>query len=151
MAQGEERIHSLEIPLVGFSLLVPSAAVAEVANPAPLAPVPRAPEWLMGVMGWRAQPVPVVSFEALAGRPVAELSSKSRIIVFYPLTGPRDWEFYGLPSTIEPRPQSVSAAAMVPEDSGRLPDTPLIAAGVRIKGRLMLIPDFDALRAVFYP
>src|SRR5690606_2026145 len=67
-ARDTGRIHSLEIPLVGFSLLVPSAVVAEVANPGALYPVPRAPAWLLGVMAWRAQPVPLVSFEALTGR-----------------------------------------------------------------------------------
>lgn len=150
-ARGAERIHSLEIPLVGFSLLVPSAAVAEVANPGRLHPVPRAPAWLLGVMAWRSHPVPVVSFEALCGRPAAEVSPTSRIIVLYPLAGAPASAFYGLPSAIEPRPQPVTPDALQMEQTERLPDTPLIGAGVRIKGRLMLIPDLDALRAVFYP
>lgn len=150
-ARGVERIHSLEIPLVGFSLLLPSAAVAEVANPARLHPVPRTPAWLLGVMSWRSQPVPVVSFEALTGRPLAEVSPSSRIIVFYPLSGAPVSAFCGIPSAIEPRPQLVTADTLQTEDPRELPDTPLIAAGVRIKGRLMLIPDLEALSAVFYP
>lgn len=150
-ARGLERIHSLEIPLVGFSLLVPSAAVAEVANPAPLYPLARAPAWVLGVMAWRAHPVPVVSFEALAGRAVAEMSPSSRIIVFYPLAGARASAFYGMPSAIEPRPQSVTAETLEAQDPRELPQTALIAAGVRIKGRLMLIPDFAALARAFYP
>lgn len=150
-ARGAERIHSLEIPLVGFSLLVPSAVVAEVANPGRLHPVPQAPRWVLGVMAWRAQPVPVVSFEALCGRPPAEVAPSSRIVVFYPLAGAPASGFYGLPSAIEPRPQAVTPEALQTEQAGRLPETPLIGAGVRIKGRLMLIPDLDALREVFYP
>lgn len=150
-ARDAGRIHSLEIPLVGFSLLVPSAVVAEVANPGALYPVPRAPAWLLGVMAWRAQPVPLVSFEALTGRPPADISPSSRIVVFYPLAGAPVSAFFGLPSAIEPRPQGVTAEALQPEDPAALPDNALIAAGVRIKGRRMLIPDFDALARTLYP
>jgi chemosensory pili system protein ChpC len=147
----EERIHSLEIPLSGTSLLVPSAAVAEVTNPTEFFPVPGTPPWLLGVMGWRSQAVPVVSFEALLGEPVATALPSSKIVVFYPIAGRREGDFYGVLSLSEPRPQSVTSNTVETENPERLPDTPLIAAGVKIKGRTLLIPDFDALRAAFYP
>lgn len=151
IAAADERIHSLEIPLAGASLLVPSAAVAEVTNPAELHPVPGAPPWVLGVIGWRSQPVPVISFEALIGQPVPALSEDSKIVVFYPLAGPRSGEFYAMLSLAEPRPQPITSKSIEPEDPARLPDTPLIAAGVRIKGRALYIPDFDALRRAFFP
>jgi chemosensory pili system protein ChpC len=147
----EERIHSLEIPLKGSTLLVPSAAIAEVVNPTELFRVPGAPEWMLGVMGWRSQPVPVVSFEGLIGQPIPITEEGSKIVIFYPLSGPRDWEFYGLLSLAEPRPQPVTSALIEAEDPARLPDTVFIAAGVKIKGRLLFIPDFDALGRAFYP
>lgn len=151
IVRAEERIHSLEIPLVGASLLVPSAAVAEVTNPAELVPVPGAPVWVLGVMGWRSQPVPVVSFESLLGKTVPKILDVSKIVVFYPLAGPRDWEFYAFVSASEPRPQPITPSAIEAEDPAKLPDSPFVAAGVRVKGRQMLIPDFDALRDLFYP
>lgn len=147
----EERIHSLEIPLTGASLLVPSAAVAEVTNPTEFFAVPGTPPWLLGVIGWRSQAVPVVSFEALIGQPISSALPTSKIVVFYPIAGRREGDFYGLLSMSEPRPQSITSSTVEAEDSARLPDTPLIAAGIRIKGRTLLIPDFDALRARFYP
>lgn len=147
----EERIHSLEIPLAGISLLVPSAAVAEVTNPVQLHPVPGAPAWVLGVMGWRSQAVSVVSFEVLLGRPVPPSSEDAKLVVFYPLAGPRDSDFYAVLSVAEPRPQPVTSSSIETEDPSRLPDTPFVAAGVLIKGRALLIPDFDALRRVFYP
>lgn len=147
----EERIHSLEIPLAGASLLVPSAAVAEVTSPTDLHRLPGAPAWVLGVMGWRSQPVPVISFEALIGQPIPPLSDNAKIVVLYPLSGPRDREFYAVLSLAEPRPQPVTSASIETEDPARLPDTPLIAAGVRIKGRTLYIPDFDALRRAFFP
>lgn len=145
----EERIHTLEIPLSGGSLLVPSAAVAEVMNPLPLIPVPGAPPWVLGAMGWRSHPVPVVSFEGLLGQPVPGITSLSKLVVFYPLAGPRNWEFYALLAAFEPRPQPV--ANIEAEDPARLPDTPFIAAGVKVKDRVLFIPDFEGLRSAFYP
>ncbi len=150
-SSANDRIHSLEIPLQGVTLLVPSAAIAEVTNPTALHPVPGAPPWLLGVMGWRAQPVPVVSFEGLIGQSMPSVSAGSKIVIFYPLPGPRDWEFYGILSLAEPRPQPITSDSLEAEDPARLPDTPFIAAGVRVKGRLLFIPDFDALRQAFYP
>jgi hypothetical protein len=38
----------------------------------------------------------------------------------------------------------------VAEDS-ELPDSPYIAAGLKVDGRLMLIPDLEALKKAFYP
>jgi chemosensory pili system protein ChpC len=150
-AAADERIHSLEIPLAGASLLVPSAAVAEVTNPTEVHPLPGAPAWVLGVIGWRSQPVPVISFEALIGKPVPPLSDDAKIVVFYPLAGPRDGEFYAMLAIAEPRPQPITSKSIETEDPARLPDTPLIAAGVRIKGRTLYIPDFDALRRTFFP
>lgn len=150
-AAPDERIHSLEIPLSSTSLLVPSAAVAEVTNPAELFPVPGAPPWLLGVIAWRLQPVPVVSFEGMIGRAATSVTPSSKIVVFYPIAGRREGDFYGVLSTAEPRPQSVSANTIEPEEPGRIPDTALVATAVKLKGRTLLIPDFDALRAAFYP
>ncbi len=151
MSAAEEHIHSLEIPLAEGSLLVPSAAVAEVANPTELFSLPGTPRWVLGVIGWRAQAVPVVSFEALMGRAASFVTPASKIVVFYPLAGRRENEFYALLSASEPRPQTVTPGAVQPQDPAQLPDTPLIAAGVRLKDRVLLIPDFDVLHRMFYP
>lgn len=151
MRGADDRIHSLEIPLVGFSLLVPSAAIAEVTNPAPFTRVPGASPWFLGVMGWRNQAVPVVSFEALLGQPVPPIAAGAKVVVFYPMADPRDRGFYGVVALSEPRPQQVTSNLVKPEDPQRLPDTPFIAAGVRIKERALYIPDFEALRRTFYP
>lgn len=147
----EEPIHTLEIPLTGFSLLVPSAAVAEVTNPTTLTRVPGASPWFLGVMGWRTQAVPVVSFEALLGHPIPPLAAGAKIVVFYPMVESRDREFYGVVALAEPRPQQVIPSLVEPEDPQRLPDSPFIAAGVKIKGHASYIPDFDAIRRAFYP
>lgn len=146
-----ERIHALELPLRGATLLVPSANVAEVVNVGDFTPVPLAPGWLLGVTPWRTLAVPVVSFEALMGGTVTPPTPSSKVVIFYPLPGRRDWEFYGLLTHAEPRPQTVDSALALAATSAELPDTPYVAAGLKLGGRLLAIPDLEALKKAFYP
>lgn len=144
------RLHSLEVPLEGATLLVPSAAVAEVINPLMLAPIPFSQPWLKGVIGWRTLAVPVISFEVLLGRLAPDQPVAGKIVIFYPPSGRKDWEFYGLFATAEPRPQVLDGSQPVAEHS-ELPDSPYIAAGLKVDGKLMWIPDMEALKKTFYP
>ncbi len=146
-----DRIHALEIPLRGATLLLPSANVAEVTNPGALAAVPLAPSWLLGVMSWRTLAVPVVSFEALMGGTVSPSAPGSKVVILYPLNGRRDWEFYGLRTHAEPHPQTVDSARTIAATRAELPDTPYVAAGLKLGGRLLVIPDLDTLKKAFYP
>lgn len=150
-ARARERIHSLEIPLDKLSLIVPSASVAEVITAVPLAPLPGGPAWMAGILGWRMHAVPVVSFEALCGGALAKPVATSKIVVFYPLAGRGDWEFFGVLTQAEPRPQPVDAGLAIAAEPSELPDTPYIAAGLKAEGRLLVIPDMAALKTAFYP
>ena len=60
-------VHALEISTDNLPLLLPSACLAEVVALPRLTHVPQAPPWLLGVFGWRLRPVPVVSYDMLAG------------------------------------------------------------------------------------
>ena len=106
--------------------------------------------WLKGVMGWRTLAVPVISFEALVGMPEPASPAAGKIVIFYPLNGRSDWEFYGMFATAEPRPQALNHSEPVATDS-ELPDIPCIAAGLKVGGKLMLIPDMDQMKKLFYP
>lgn len=144
------RMHSLEVPLDGMTLLVASAAVAEVINLQNLAPVPFSQPWLNGAIGWRTLAVPVISFETLLGAPSVTRPATGKIVIYYPLSGRKDWEFFAMFATAEPRPQVLDGSQPVAEGS-ELPDSPYIAAGLKVEERLMIIPDFEALKKVFYP
>lgn len=144
------RLHSLEVPLEGMTLLVPSAAVAEVINPQYMAPVPFSQPWLKGAIGWRTLAVPVISFETLLGASAKAVPASGKLVIFYPLGGRKDWEFFAMFATGEPRPQLLDGSQPVAEGS-ELPVSPYIAAGLKVDGRVMLIPDFEQLMKVFYP
>ncbi len=146
-----ERIHALEIPLRDATLLMPSATVAEVVNVGEIVPIPLSPAWLLGAVPWRTLSVPVVSFEALMGGAVSAPAPGSKVVILYPLNGRRDWEFYGVLTHSEPHPQTVDSARGIAATNAELPDTPCIAAGLKLGGRLLVIPDLEALKKAFYP
>lgn len=144
------RLHTLELPLQNIPLLIPSAVVAEVINPPLLTPVPFGQPWLRGVVGWRTLVVPVVSFETLMGVDAPERGTESKIVIFYPMSGRRDWEFYGLLVASEPRPQALDGSQPA-AGQAELPDTPYIAAGIKIGDKVLAIPDLEAMKKAFYP
>ena len=150
--QNTDRLYVLEIPLGSASLLLPSAKIAEVVSFGELAPVPFGPDWMLGVTGWRSLAVPVVSLESFLGLRRLAPGPNAKIVVLYPLTGRREWEFVAVMSSAEPRPRSVEEAGLVTAQEGDMPNSPYVAAGLKTpEGRLLMVPDLEAVKATFYP
>ena len=145
-----ELVHALEIPLLGATLLFPSAAVAEVINVLPATPIPYSDPWQLGVIGWRSMAVPLVSFEVLLGSVAPVLQPASKIVIFYPLSGRKPGEFFGIYTISEPRPLKLDGSHTTASPK-ELPDTSFIAAGLKMGAKVMLIPDLEKLKATFYP
>ena len=143
------RIHALEVPLEGANLLVPSAAVAEVINPQALTLVPLSQPWLRGAIGWRTLAVPVISFEVLLGGYTPANVESGKIVIFYPLSGRKEWEFFAMYATGEPRPQQLDGGETT-ADAIELLESSYIAAGLKIDDRVMFIPNLEALKKTFY-
>lgn len=148
--QSRPRLHLLEISLEGTSLLVPSATVAEVINLQNMPPIPFSQPWLKGVIAWRTLAVPVISYEVLLGGMAPANPIAGKIVILYPLSERKEWEFFGLLTNTEPRPQSADGSQPI-ADSSDLPDSPYVAGGIKVDGRVMIVPDLEALHKVFYP
>jgi chemotaxis signal transduction protein len=149
--QTADRVHTLEIPIGGLSLLLPSATIAEVVGAPELSPVPLGQPWLLGAIGWRTLAVPVVSFEALLGGAASAPGPGSKVVILYPFPGRADWQFVALLTAAEPRPRSIDGAEVVAIEPADLPESPYLASGLRHRGTLLAIPNLDALKAVFFP
>jgi chemosensory pili system protein ChpC len=141
-------VHALEIPNDTLPLLVPSACMAEVVSLTRLARVPQSPPWLVGVLGWRSRPVPVVSYDVLAGGALRMPGPRARVVVLYPLPGRESWEFVGLLASSEPQSRQIDAGIASVAVRGSYP---CIAAGLRLQERMVGIPDFAALAKILYP
>ena len=141
-------VHALEVPTDSLPLLLPSACMAEVVALPRLARVPNSPSWLLGVLGWRLRPVPVVSYDMLLGGEAHAPGPRARVVVLYPLPGRKAWEFVGILSASEPQSRIIDSgvAPVALNDSFRY-----IAAALKFDERTVGIPDFAALARVLYP
>lgn len=90
-------IRCLLIP-VGSSqsqLLIPSAVVAEVTNyKVPEKKLNNTPKWLLGLVEWRGQHVPVISIEDILAQPPLPPSNDQRLVILYGLETSQFLPFY---------------------------------------------------------
>lgn len=107
-------IRSLLIPLGEKYFLVPSACIAEVtAYREPERIADMQPSWLLGIINWRNQRVPVLAIESILAIPAFAKDAKRRLVIFYGL-GLNGLElnqvvpFYGLVATDIPRALTVA-------------------------------------------
>jgi len=112
----EERLASFWVPMQQKSLLVPQVVIAEVIASAAVTPDSEAPNWLLGWLDWRAQSVPVISYEAANGQALAADSSATRVAIFNVLSEGNETLFFGLRIQGIPRLLRLSDAE-VREDS----------------------------------
>jgi chemosensory pili system protein ChpC len=76
-----DEVYSLLIPFAGGKLILPRVSVTEVTGFLRPKAVRGAPDWLMGLISWHGQEIPLVSFEGLCGRKVPERANRTRIAV----------------------------------------------------------------------
>ncbi len=76
-----DEVYSLLIPFAGGKLILPRVSVTEVTGFLRPKPVRNAPDWLLGLINWQSQEIPLVSFEGLCGRKVPERANRTRIAV----------------------------------------------------------------------
>lgn len=148
MAQSSTVIRSLVVPLDRELMLLPGSVVAEVVPYKEPEPAPEgAPAWLVGMVSWREQRVPLLSIEAfISGNAAPAPSSSARIAILKTLDTSRGFPFYGLLTRQIPRLVSVQPDVVEPAVAG---DTPRhgIAADLLFNGEPIMIPDVDALEA----
>ena len=83
---GREEVSEAEYLLArseGVAYGVPVARVREIIRMRQVAPVPRSPDWLVGVVALRGDMVEVLSLRKRLGGPAQETTRRSRIIVLH--------------------------------------------------------------------
>ncbi|HEX5513252.1 MAG TPA: chemotaxis protein CheW [Gammaproteobacteria bacterium] len=152
MAQGSAGItagiRSMVVPLEQELMLLPSSIIAEVVpyiepDPAPA----NAPTWLLGMVPWRGQHVPLVSVEAFISGGIAPVpSSNSRVAIIKTLDATLGFQFYGLLTRQIPRLVTVLPETVAPI-AADAPPRRRIAADLLLNGKRMMVPDVEALEA----
>jgi chemosensory pili system protein ChpC len=147
MSEERHPVRSLLIPTLGGEFLVPNAAVAEIVGYREPQPVPGAPEWLLGVLSWREQMIPVMAIESVLGRAQPRASRGSRLIVVHALKRRGDLEFYGLLCNGFPRLIRIDNSNMSRDENVK-PESKLIAFKVEVEGRPGEILDLEQVEDV---
>ncbi len=145
MAEDQDLLHSLLVPLVGRRLIVPRACVAEVIGLGRFSLREEAPEWLLGDVAWSDRVVPLVSFEAACGDPVPEIGGRSRAVILRSLTGRLGRG--GMAMICQGLPQLLRVGADVIKldpDAPDFGDAPVVCR-VKVLNETPVVPDLERL------
>lgn len=140
-------VTTLLIPTDIAPIIVPASAVAEVIPRASMHSIPMTKPWTLGFIVWRGLPVTVVSFEALVGGtpPIVE---PARLVVFYPLSGCADEEFFAIATNHEPHSLIVgSDVAAAPMPYGVAPE--FVAGTMQHDQQIVVIPNLESMKQAF--
>jgi chemosensory pili system protein ChpC len=148
MTQDSSVVRSVVVPLDREVMLLPGSVIAEVVAYGEPAPAPAgAPGWLVGIMNWREQRVPLVSLGAfMSGTPGVIGGGSSRIAVIKALGDRSGFSFYGIVTGEIPLLATVSPENIEPNEGAGV-HWPGVVAEALVNGEPMIIPDLDAIEA----
>lgn len=136
-------VHCLLLPMRDRPLLLPNAAVAEIVAYSKPEPLADAPDWLLGMVGWRDQHVPLISFEAAMGEGVVSPGAVSRIAVLNTLNGNTRLPYVAVLTQSIPQLRLVNDDNIAPHAGAAA--QPSVAAVIEVNGEVVVVPDIDDL------
>jgi len=148
MAEQLQEVYSLLIPFAGGKMIVPRVSITEVTGFLRPKPVRGAPEWLLGLISWSGQEIPLLSFEGMCGRKVPERANRTRIAVAHAIGEQINPPLFailtqGYPYLVRVNPAVLSVD---PENDFGNTDGPVLNR-VRMANERPYIPDLEAIEA----
>jgi len=107
MLNNHATVRCLLVPLGAGQILIPSAVVAEVC-PYSEPESDNQPNWMLGIINWRHQRVPLLSIEEALSLPVASSVKKYSTVILYGLESTQTMPFYAFLSSEVPRTLTVT-------------------------------------------
>ena len=147
MAVVGEELYSLLVPLRDDRLIVPRSCIAEVIRYAPGDNAENSSEWLRDTILWRERDVPVLSFEAILGTTVPEISGRTRVVVFNPLAG-ENCPAYGILAQGFPQMVRVNSEVVQPDSNYRVADDAPVICRISMLNEYALVPDLEMLESL---
>ncbi len=147
MALVGEELYSLLVPLRDDRLIVPRSCIAEVVRYAPQSDAESGDDWLRDTIVWRDREVPVLSFEAMLGTKVPEVSGRTRIVVFNPLAGD-NCPAYGLMAQGFPQMVRVNSEVVQSDQGYRVAEDSPVICRISMLNEYALIPDLEMLESL---
>lgn len=148
MPQALDEVYSLLIPYAGGKLILPRLSVAEVTGYLRPRPVRGAPAWLLGMITWQGQEIPLVSFEGLCGRKVPERANRTRIAVLFAIDGQMEPPVFALMTQGYPYLVRVNPAVISADPDASFGEAAPVLNRVRMANERPVIPDLEAIETL---
>ena len=131
------------VPVTGADLLLPNAAIAEVADFSTPEPISDAPAWLAGMILWRGWQVPLIKFSLLAGLSEQEETGSTRLCVLKSLMGSERMPYIALLAQGFPRLTTIDDSSLSEiENAG---ESTGVAGMATLDDSKVIVPDLDEL------
>jgi len=145
---GSDTLTGIVLRDANVNLLLPNSAVAEILTYRRPDPVKGTAAWLLGVLDWRDNLVPMISLGAAqTGRKPEDIGRRASIAVCYTPSGNPDLPYVAMLATDTPRLVNFRAANMKPASATRT--NPFFLHPLIYDKQPAWIPDIDAIeRAV---
>lgn len=139
-----DAVRCLALPIVGESILLPNAVVAEVFAAGAVSATGEGPEWLLGSLPWRGSVLPLVCMEAAVGGQGLEPGARSKVVIINALSANASLANYAI--LVQGIPHQVLAT----DHTVALEETPngarpFVVADLRVEGEKAFIPDLEAV------
>jgi chemosensory pili system protein ChpC len=148
MSAESEELYSLLVPLSEDRLIVPRACVAEVVRFSKAETEEGAHDWMLGSVTWNGRPLPVVSFEGAIGKDIPAVTGRTRVVVFYAITGQLKTGYFGVLTQGFPQLVRVNRDVLKLEAKEGWPDDAPVLCRVRMINEFPIIPDLEKLEAM---
>lgn len=144
MADKEEDIYCLIVPMVHKPMLIPNKALAEIVPYIDSEPAPDGHEpWHIGYLHWRGMLLPVVSYEEIYGHELSEDQKRVKMVaILHTQLGLKNMPYFGVAVQGIPRLAPVSRESIEHLDEDAIEGLPeSILANVNYRERELIIPD----------
>lgn len=145
MSDQTQELYSLLVPLSEDRLIVPRACVVEVVRFSKPDTEAGAHDWMLGTVNWNGRELPVASFEGALGKEVPAATGRTRIVVFYAITGHLKSGYFGVLTQGFPQLVRVNKDVLQLSESKGWPESAPVLCRVKMINEFPLIPDLERL------
>ena len=145
MSDQTQELYSLLVPLSEDRLIVPRACVVEVVRFSKPDTEAGAHDWMLGTVNWNGRELPVASFEGALGKEVPVATGRTRIVVFYAITGHLKSGYFGVLTQGFPQLVRVNKDVLQLSESKGWPESAPVLCRVKMINEFPLIPDLERL------
>lgn len=143
MADEELKVYVLQMQKQG--VMIPADAVAEIIPYEPLQRIEDAPDWFIGLLGWRGIQIPVISFEIMsverASFSLVSVASAS-LVVMRGIADQKKMPFYAIVSQTFPAEHNINPELII--ETGEETEKTEVCR-VRFRNEMLAIPDVEFL------